>query len=212
MFLVLTLAGLSRRATWAENCCYCQRGGRLTAYSDGRLFCASCINANVFDETRANQLRGECINFLTAKLGAAFPAVPMVMQDKPEFEKLRNRCHLGPSISGIFEHRAQTVFMLSGLKPANFQGLLVHEYTHAWQQLACPRQELALLEGFACLMQYQWHNGRGESSIAKSHLENPDPNYGASLKALLAVEKTVGFYPLLDKIQRSRKLAEVVAK
>lgn len=210
-FLALTMVGLLGRATLADSCSYCQRGGTLTAHSDGRVFCSSCINSNVFNEMRANQLRGECINFLTLKLGASFPAVPMVMQDRPEFEKLRIRFRLGPTITGIFGHREQTVFILSGLKPANFQGLLVHEYTHAWQQIACPRQELALHEGFASLMQYRWHLDRGESSIAKSHLDNPDPNYGASLKALLAAEKASGFFPLLDKVQRCRKMAEVLA-
>lgn len=90
--------------------------------------------------------------------------------------------------------RERTVYMRSGLAPTNFQCLLAHESTHAWQQQFCTNQDCALKEGFASLIQHHFALRKGAKGLAKYFTENPDPDYGAALRQLLVKEKEIGLF------------------
>ena len=211
LFLTAFLLCLVASPALAE-CPYCYREGSLSAYSDGRMFCVTCLKNNVFTEEVATPLRWEVETFLTTHFGNNRYAVSFTLYDEPEFEVFRKRSRLGKSIQGIYMNRERTVTVKSGLAPLNFQGLLVHESTHAWQHQFCPKQDLALSEGFASLMQYRFiASHKGPKWLLQSLENDPDPNYGASLKKLLKKEKELGLFPLIDKVQKSKTLAEALA-
>lgn len=195
----------------AAPCWSCKKDG-ATPYKDGRVFCVHCLDKNVFDEEDATPLRWEVETFLTEHFGNTRYAVTFTMYDQAEFEVFRQRARLGAKIDGIYMPRERTVYMRSGLAPINFQSLLAHESTHAWQHQFCPNQDRGLSEGFASLMQHHFALRKGAKALAKSFTEDRDPDYGAALRQLLAKEKELGLFPLIDKVRVSKTLAEVVAK
>ncbi len=196
----------------AAPCWFCRNETTTAAYKDGRTFCAKCLDENVFTEEDATPLRWEVETFLTEHFGNNRYAVTFTMYDQEEFENFRKRARLGVSIDGIYMHRERTVYMRSGMGPVNFQSLLAHESTHAWQHQFCPNQDRGLTEGFASLMQYHFALRKGNKWLAKQFLEDRDKDYGAALKQLLATEKEIGLFPLIDKVRASKTLAQVVVK
>lgn len=210
---ILLLVLLFTLVSWADNCFNCGRPASKD-HADGRHFCSGCLSGNVFSEEQALKLQGEAFVFLTNTLGPSFPCSPMKLVDEPEFNKISKQFGMGSGIvgtrmEGVYIDRLDTVYMLSGLRPQGFQGLMVHEYTHAWQRVACPRQERALREGFATLVQHKWLISRGESRLAKGIADCPDPDYGPAMKTLQSKEKQLSWSVLLGRVQAARKLSDV---
>lgn len=197
----------------AATCPYCARESSLKGYADGRMFCNVCLEKNVFTMEAATPLRWEVESFLTKVLGNNRYAVSFTLYDQPEFDVFRQRARLASSIDGIYLHRERTVTMRSGLAPLNFQGLLVHESTHAWQHQFCPlNQDRALKEGFATFLQHRFlQEKKAPRHLLESLVNNSDPDYGAAAKQLLKKEKQLGLFALIDKVRQSKTLAQVMA-
>ncbi len=192
-----------------QKCTLCSQPAQSKVGRDGRLACRFCREFSVFEQAALESLYGEVKGFLARELGGLTiaPAPPVQLADKDELQTKFTRSGRSLDVGGFYQpYNPEMIYILSGLTPIETAATLVHEYTHAWQSRNCPLQDRALTEGFATWVQYHYLMSVGESPKAYRLTRHHDPDYGASLRALLAKEKKLGKAGVIKFARTSDKL------
>lgn len=96
-----------------------------------------------------------------------------------------------------------TIYVMRGWSRDLCSGITAHEYTHAWQNENCPRQEAAVREGFAMWIEHKYLDSIGAYTEARKVVDDyEDPVYGVGIKTMLAWEDKVGEKGMVDLVRR----------
>ena len=194
------------RKTLAK-CDICGLPSNLKPHRDGRVFCPACKKDGVWTQAAAEGVVREVVAFLSPILGAdGFKQLPPIrLCDKDELQTKFVEGGRAMDVAAFYRpYNPEQVYLLSGTSPVELKAVLSHELTHAWQSRKCPQQDRALSEGFATWTQYQYFLAQGERREAEALTRHRDPDYGASLVKLLALEKKLGRKGLVDWVQKAR--------
>ncbi len=208
----------------------CDACGRLTfqdmtgggvALGDGRAMCNLCMATAVRSDAVAARRVAAVRSFLEGK-GMAFPPreMPIALVARPQLQRLLGKKphgHLKRALgctrfeqiiegSRVVRQEA-TVYILSALPEALFDGVAAHELGHAWAFLNdCPAHEAPLAEGFCNYLAYLMHQeGGGEENAfyIKMMLEDPDQAYGKGFLEMRRFAERKGMPALLRYMRRS---------
>lgn len=188
-------------------CSLCGLPTNLPPYRDGRYICASCRATGVFTQAQLAPIYAKVQQFVKTSLGGMVisPAPPAEVVDQDEIQTRFTASGRSMDVDGFYRpYNPEQIYILSGQTKVETGAVLAHEYTHAWQSRNCPLQDRALTEGFATWVQYKYYVAHGDSREAIELTRNPDPDYGASLLELLALEKKVGPAGVIE-FARTRK-------
>lgn len=193
-------------------CSQCHLPAPGKAYRDGRNLCPSCLNTGTFDKKKVDRLALEVNNYLKQLLGKEHTSnlPPIQLVDLDELQTKFNEGGRAMSVVAFYRpYNPEMVYLLSGESELQSCSHLVHELTHAWQSRACPPQDRALTEGFACWVQYQYLVSRGETAEAQRLTQHRDPDYGASLRKLLPRSQALGKEKFLQAVRKARNLSDI---
>jgi len=192
-----------------ERCDVCGRSNPGGILADGRNICDSCRRTRIFTQAELESLYDGVKQFLKtdeAQVMVNFE-LPVKLADKDEFDTKHNEGGRAISAVGFYSpYNPEQIYILSGRERTECAATLVHEYTHAWQSRNCPSQDRALSEGFACWIQYRYLQSIGQKALAHNITLISDPDYGASLKQLLEMEKTLGVKGIVEFAKTNQKL------
>ena len=209
LILAIAVFLLCAPAFAGGGCWGCKRGSAKNPIEDGRRFCSRCLKHNVFTEEQAEPLSWDVETYLNGLFGTARYKVSPKLLDEPSFRKMVRANRVQGNVQGFFSFRNRTVYIVTGLTPVAYRGLLAHESVHAWQHQYCRGQDRDLTEGLATLVQYKYLVKSGFRSHAKSLTKISF--YGPLLKKLLVKEKKVGLYALIEKARQSKKFSELLS-
>lgn len=192
-----------------ETCEVCRRPGQGILRSDGRSICKRCAQNVIMTQQELESLYDGVKRFLARDQTGVLVdfELPVKLADKDEFDTKLNEGGRAVSAVGFYHpYNPEQIYMLSGRDKVETAGTLVHEYTHAWQSRNCPSQDRAMKEGFACYIQYRYLVSIGQRYKAQALTRHQDPDYGASLRALLELEKKVGVQGVVKHARNERDL------
>lgn len=170
------------------------------------------MKTGIFDARRVAQLSVQVNAYLSQLLGKEFTRnlPPIQLVDLDEMQTKFNESGRALAVVAFYRpYNPEMVYLLSGESELQSCSHLVHELTHAWQSRACPQQDRALTEGFACWVQYQYLMSRGEAAEARRITQHSDPDYGASLRALLPRSQALGQQRFLQAVRKARNVSDI---
>jgi hypothetical protein len=195
-------------------------GGGMSL-GDGRAMCRGCYSSAIRSESEAFERYRRVRGFLEG-LGMDFPPyeIPLSLVGRPKLASLMGRARHVPvkRVQGctLYEEVIQgsrvinqqaSIYILTSLPSALFEGVAAHELGHAWAYLAgCPRQDLPLAEGFCNYLSYLLHENEGGDDHAfyrKQLLESPDEAYGKGFREMKRYAERRGFPALLQYMRKS---------
>lgn len=192
-----------------QKCDICRRPSPSTIQTDGRNICKSCQRNRIFTQAELESLYAGVKRFLAQDEAGVMVDfdLPVKLADKDEIQTKLNERGRAVSALGFYSpYNPEQIYILSGRDKTDCAATLVHEYTHAWQSRNCPSQDRALVEGFACWIQYRYLMHIGRQSMAQRLTRHSDPDYGASLVKLLELEKKVGVKGVVKYVKTERNL------
>ena len=192
-------------------CAICHQPSPGKPYRDGRNLCPICRKTGLFDKKRAEVLAKQVVNFMIAELGPEAKTLPPVeLVDYDEIQTRHNESGQSAEVLAFYRaYNPEIVYLLSGESEAISAATLAHELTHAWQSRACPPQDKALKEGFACWVQYQYLLAQGLPQEADKLTRHSHPDYGPPLVKLLARARSLGKPAFLKAVIKAKKLSDV---
>lgn len=197
----------------AKPCYHCRERTKAKARLDGRTFCAPCTKANVFDQAQADRLSAKVQKYVAQKLkGVQIDRhIDVMLVEDDELQTKGNRLGRASSSRLAFyqAYNPEIIFIVSGLSPEMFCGTMIHEYTHAWQSRNCPSQDRGLTEGFANWIEYHYLMDQGHSYEAYRVLSNAHPDYGPTVRKILALEKKYGQAKVFGAVTKVSNLVEL---
>lgn len=175
-------------------CTVCRLPTNNKAYRDGRTLCASCLKVNLANQAQAEKLYNKVVGFVDGLLGEKVkPLPPVRICDDDELQTRFKEGGRSIDVIGFYNpYNPEQIYILSYEPLIDAGATLAHEFTHAWQSRHAVQQDRALQEGFACWVEYHYLQSLGESTRAYNLTLHNDPDYGASLRQLLAIEKKQG--------------------
>ena len=191
-----------------QSCDLCNRSTQQPELlQDGRMVCARCKATAVLRQDQLEGIYDRVKNFLRTE-GLLVPKPPPVkIADKDEIQTKFTASGRSMDVAGFYSpYNPEEIFILSGQSPEDCASTMAHEYTHAWQSRNCPSQDRAVTEGFASWVQYHYLVSVGQQREAQALTRKSNPDYGASLKTLLEMEKTVGKQGVIDFAKTARSL------
>ena len=197
--------------TSLHRCSLCDNPCPGKPYRDGRYICPACHKTGMFDKGRVAVLATQVVNYLKQQLGPEAKNLPPIqLVDLDELQTRFNESGRNISVVAFYRpYNPEMVYLLSGETEVESCSHLAHELTHAWESRACPQQDRALVEGFACWVQYQYLMSRGAAAEAERITHHQDPDYGASLVYLLKRSQALGKARFLEAVKKARKLEDV---
>jgi len=201
----------SKCRTTLPACSLCDLPSPGKPYRDGRNICPGCRKVGIFDKSRVALLANQIQAFLQQKLGPDAKNLPPIqLVDLDELQTKFNESGRAVQVVAFYRpYNPEMVYLLSGETELESCSHLAHELTHAWQTRACPQQDRALVEGFACWVQYQYLQSRGARAEAERITRHSDPDYGASLVKLLKRSQSLGEARFLQAVKKARKVEDV---
>ena len=193
-------------------CDICRRQGAGTLQPDGTRICDSCACNRVITQEQLEDLYDGVQRFLRNDETGVLVNFDLQVKlaDRDEFYTQLARGGRAIAAVGFYSpYNPERIFILKGREKLESSSTLVHEYTHAWQSRNCPSQDRALSEGFACYVQYRYLQSLGRRGMAQRLTTNSDPDYGASLKTLLAYERKVGVKGVVEYAKTARNLPKL---
>lgn len=178
---------------------------------DGRLQCAHCHSAAVYDPDAAAALYHETVNGIIAQLDLRLNVgVEFRMVDVSELQAVRAQdSSYAPQTNermlGLYHRngRLRVIYVLYGLPRLLFRTTIAHEYAHAWQSEHCPLlKDATLREGFAEWVAYHHLNWLGCTRAAQRMLQGNHP-YRPALEHALSLERQTGLAGFLDMIRQA---------
>jgi hypothetical protein len=165
----------------------------------------------MFDKGRVAALATQVQGFLQQQLGPEAKNLPPIqLVDLDEMQTKFNEGGRAMDVVAFYRpYNPEMVYLLSGESVLESGSHLAHELTHAWESRACPQQDRALTEGFACWVQYQYLLSKGATAEAERLTRHQDPDYGASLVKLLKRSQSLGRDKFLAAMKKARKLEDL---
>lgn len=175
-------------------CTVCGLPTSNKVYRDGRTFCASCLKLNLANQSQAEKLYKSVVSFVDNLLkDKVKPLPPVRICDDDELQTRQQEGGRAVQVIGFYQpYDPEQIYILSFEPLVDAGATLAHEFTHAWQSRHSVQQDRALKEGFACWVEYHYLMSLGEASRAYALTTHSDPDYGASLRKLLEIEKRQG--------------------
>jgi hypothetical protein len=177
---------------------------------DGRLQCARCHSAAVYDVDVALAIYRQTVEGVQRELGLRLQVgVEFRLVDAPTLASLRaldGQPHSEDERTlGLYQRqgRIRAIYLLHGLPRLTFRTTVAHEYAHAWQGEHCPLLEDPVLrEGFAEWVAYRHLRFLGCTRAAERMLLSNHP-YRPDLERVLALEQRLGAAGLIDYMKRA---------
>lgn len=193
-----------------EKCSLCSQPSKAQPGQDGRRICKFCRANSVFSQNQLETIYKQAQQFINSELAglAIKPPPPVKLVDLDELQTKANRGSRAlPDVLAFYNpYNPEEIYVLSGIEPDECGGVMVHEYTHAWQSRNCPSQDRALSEGFATWVQYRYLMKRGRRDLANNLTYHGDADYGAALNSLLSYEKKHGAAKVIEYARSQRDL------
>ena len=176
------------------SCTVCHLPTNNKVYRDGRTLCASCLKLNLANQQQAEKLYTSVVRFVDKLLkDKVSPLPPVRICDDDELQTKFQEGGRAMRVIGFYHpYNPEQIYILSFEPLIDAGATLAHEFTHAWQSRHSVSQDRALKEGFACWVEYHYLLSLGETNRAYALTQHDDPDYGASLRQLLEIEKRQG--------------------
>jgi hypothetical protein len=191
--------------------CGAPAGAACWRLHDGRLQCATCHRAAVYDPALAATIYQETVASIATHLALTLNiGVEFRMVDVPTLQQVRAQDTTynpvpGEHTLGLYHRngRLRVMYVLYGLPRLLFRTTVAHEYAHAWQSEHCPLLETPTLrEGFAEWVAYRHLEMLGCTKAAQRMLQGNHP-YRPALEHVLALEQRLGTTGLLAMIRQA---------
>ncbi|MBT9586921.1 hypothetical protein IV102_26505 [bacterium] len=201
----------SKCRTTLPACALCDNPSPGKAYRDGRHICPVCRKVGMFDKGRVAALATQVVAFMQQQLGPEAKSLPPIqLVDLDEMQTKFNESGRSVDVVAFYRpYNPEMVYLLSGETEIESGSHLAHELTHAYESRACPQQDRALTEGFACWVQYHYLLSKGATAEAERITRHQDPDYGPSLVKLLKRSQSLGRDKFLQAVKKARKVEDV---
>ena len=177
---------------------------------DGRLQCARCHSAAVYDIDVARAIYRQTVEGVAQELDLRLQVgVEFRLVDAPALATLRSldgQDHPDDERTlGLYQRQGRTraIYLLYGLPRLSFRTTVAHEYAHAWQGEHCPLlEDAALREGFAEWVAFRHLRFLG-CTRAADRMRSSNHPYRPFLEQVLALEQRLGSNALIDYMKRA---------
>lgn len=202
-------------------CFNCGHPGAEAVLPDGRRQCRSCFAAALFDTAQARALFERVRKEIGDSLGLATDrAIAFHLVDQHQLARATKAKKA--SERGFYFYRASVhdsagrrrtvgetadIYILNGLRPAEFMDVAAHELAHDIQQKLYPRiKSKVTKEGFAEYVAGLMATAWGREELNRERLKNEFKEYAAGYQRMAKIGQNGGLKTVLDYLkQQNRK-------